>query len=620
MTKLMFKKTSTIVLIITLCFSTIIGPFSFPKQTHAQAPAVPILEIGPNLVQNTSTNIQTTLTRIKEYVLDQIPWIISKTIIRQITASIVNWINSGFKGNPAFVSNPSQFLLDIGDSVAGNIIAGSDLNFLCSPFALDVRLSLAFNYSSQFKDTISCTLSDVADNIQGFMDGGFTVNGGWETWSQLTQNPANNPYGAYIASQNEIAIRTAKGQSIQLAQLNWGSGFLSWSVCDDTPETLGTNSGNFSQDIQSVGFDDPTGDAWGQDTASTLTDTSNPATGPCKNSHIETPGSVIEGQLENVLGSGVRQLELADSFNEIVGALVGQLVTQVVGATGLLGTTKSASGPSGGRYITDLIAENTPHQEQPTIITNSDGSSQTDTLTSDTNLAYSIGTASQSSNYNDFTASRAKDGSVSGDITTSGAGSVAITAREYSPWWQIDFGSTQPFSNIDIFRETAEGTKTVTATEAVGRYRVFVSNTPFDPNFDPLTPPSGVWATQIRVMPESGSDRITVNTLGRYVRVQRVDGNQVLALAEVKIYKNEPPVITLSGSSTVTTYINQGSGQASYTESGASAIDEKEGSVQVTINNSGLNLGQEGTYKVQYTSTDSGGSSQTIERTVIVRR
>jgi len=611
----MLKKYSVLSLVVILCFGLLTAGFTFPKQTQAQAiPGVAgmVPTVPADIVQNTTTSVQTTLSRIKEYVLDQIPWIISKTIIRQITRSTVNWINSGFKGNPAYVTNPSQFLQDIGDSVAGQIIAGSDLNFLCSPFALDIRLSLAYNYSSQFKDTISCTLSDVADNIQGFMDGGFTVNGGWESWSQLTQNPANNPYGAYIASQNEIAIRTARGQSIKLAELNWGKGFLSWETCDATPvsNTGSTLDNTFNSD-GSINPVSSTGELNLSDSG--VTENTN-----CK---IETPGSVIEGQLENVLGSGVRQLELADSFNEIVGALVGQLVTQAFSATGLAGASKSGSAPSGGgSYVNALVSETTPHQEQPTIITNSDGSSQTDTITSDTNLAYSFGTASQSSNYNDFIASRAKDGSVLGDITTSGAGSVAVTARETNPWWQIDFGTVEPFSNMDIFRETSEGMHTVTATEAVGRYRIFVSNTPFGNSFDPLTPPSGVWATQIRVMPESGSDRITVNTTGRYVRVQRVDGNQVLALAEVKIYKNEPPVITLNGSSTVTTYINQGSGRAPYTEAGASALDEKEGTTEVVINNSGLNLGQEGTYKVQYTSTDSGGSSQTIERTVIVRR
>ena len=61
------------------------------------------------------------------------------------------------------------------------------------------------------------------------------------------------------------------------------------------------------------------------------------AVGECiKYGPTKTPGSVIESQLSNVLGSGLRQLELADEFDEMVGALVGQMVKNVVfGAQGL---------------------------------------------------------------------------------------------------------------------------------------------------------------------------------------------------------------------------------------------------------------------------------------------
>src|SRR3990167_52156 len=54
----------------------------------------------------------------KEYGLDSIATIVAKNIIKKLTAQTVNWINSGFKGNPAYVTNPGQFFLDIGDNEA----------------------------------------------------------------------------------------------------------------------------------------------------------------------------------------------------------------------------------------------------------------------------------------------------------------------------------------------------------------------------------------------------------------------------------------------------------------------------------------------------------------------
>lgn len=229
----------------------------------------------------------------KEFTLDAIAVQAAKIVISNITSSIVTWINSGFEGGPAFVTNPSQFLTDISDQIAGNFIAGTELGFLCEPFSLDVRLALNLGYSSTFVDRNFCRLSDVISNTENFTkftNGDFS-QGGWDSWFEITQNPQNNPLGAYLAAQEELALRTARGQSIELTKLDWGKGFLSFREC-------------IANDIE---------------------------TGECTEyGDIQTPGSVIESQLENTLGTGIRQLELADEINEIVGALVGQLARTVL--------------------------------------------------------------------------------------------------------------------------------------------------------------------------------------------------------------------------------------------------------------------------------------------------
>ena len=72
----------------------------------------------------------------------------AKVFLRAMVRSIIQWINSGFQGAPAFVTDLRGFLVDVADEIAGEFIYQSDaLRFLCSPFQLDVRIALAGTYS-----------------------------------------------------------------------------------------------------------------------------------------------------------------------------------------------------------------------------------------------------------------------------------------------------------------------------------------------------------------------------------------------------------------------------------------------------------------------------------------
>lgn len=223
-----------------------------------------------------------------------IAWVAAKVAVRNLTQSIVSWINSGFQGSPAFVGNPSGYFTDVADQIAGNFIAGSELGFMCEPFQANIRLALNLNFNAKFTQTNYCRLSDVAKNSENFAkftSGGDFNQGGWDTFWDISQNPANSPLGAYIEADNELGIRTARSQQLALAQLNWGQGFLSYRPCEASDST----------------------------------------THECiKYGAVQTPGSVIESQLNQALPVGMQELVQADEFNEIVGALMGQLVNNVL--------------------------------------------------------------------------------------------------------------------------------------------------------------------------------------------------------------------------------------------------------------------------------------------------
>ena len=234
---------------------------------------------------------------IKEFTLDGIAFGIAKTLLKGVTNSLLNWINSGFQGSPAFVTDLDGFLLDVADQAAGEFIYGTELGVLCSPFALDIRLALDIEYQqSQFYEPV-CTISGIVDNIENFSAGTFSA-GGWPGWFELTQNPNNNPTGAYLAASAELSARliNAEGRSLEILSAN--DFFLNIEVCDEVHSSTGKKT-------------------------------------ECQTS---TPGHVISTQLNEALGLGQDALIEADEINEIIGALFAQLAQQAItGTYGLLG-------------------------------------------------------------------------------------------------------------------------------------------------------------------------------------------------------------------------------------------------------------------------------------------
>jgi predicted outer membrane repeat protein len=88
-------------------------------------------------------------------------------------------------------------------------------------------------------------------------------------------------------------------------------------------------------------------------------------------------------------------------------------------------------------------------------------------------------------------------------------------------------------------------------------------------------------------------------------------GNKATSTRTVKVVDTTPPVITLTGATSVV--VECGSG---YSDAGALAMDACDGSVPVTT--SGSVSGAKGTYTITYTATDSSGNKAIATRTVTI--
>ncbi len=277
---------------------------------------------------------------IHQFTLRGVARILADTIIHEISRSLVTWINSGFNGGPAFITDPQGFLINTGDQVSGAFIAGAGLNALCQPFNLQIRLALAQNRGGGGGGGYQCTLSKAIQNVQNFnsfVSGSFSSNGGWNSWFSLTQNNANNPYGAYIESSNALEQIVTSKLNSEIKKLDWGQGFHSKVVCD----------GKYIPPEGDTGSQDNDGISKGQSS--------------CDHMSIVTPGSVLREQINASIGSDLVSLENVHDINEIVNALVGQLVNVVVtSANGLSGASEPSrqkKRPDGSTYNISLVDE-----------------------------------------------------------------------------------------------------------------------------------------------------------------------------------------------------------------------------------------------------------------------
>ncbi|MES3005032.1 MAG: hypothetical protein V4690_02890 [Patescibacteria group bacterium] len=286
----------------------------------------------------------------KEGFGDFLAYTAAQIVLKMITAKTVNWINSGFQGNPSYVTDPKQFFLDVGDETASSFLSNTNLNRLCAPFKAEVRLALVKNYLSETSgENYSCSLSKIKANYEEFMND--FSKGGWDGWFEITQKSQNNPYGAYLDAKNSLSLRVSAAGEEKDKQIEQGGGFLSFQKCKKeyviTQAMLDgdDNSRGYYGNLLSAGYE--VGDCYKDPNAK----------------EVVTPGSVINGQLTKSLGSSWERLGAADEITEIVGALVGQLIERVVGGSGNGGGLRGTSQPgsTGNSFIDDF--QNAPEPQ-----------------------------------------------------------------------------------------------------------------------------------------------------------------------------------------------------------------------------------------------------------------
>ncbi|MDH5518298.1 MAG: DUF5011 domain-containing protein [Gammaproteobacteria bacterium] len=117
---------------------------------------------------------------------------------------------------------------------------------------------------------------------------------------------------------------------------------------------------------------------------------------------------------------------------------------------------------------------------------------------------------------------------------------------------------------------------------------------------------------QISVAISGSANTSTAGTYTITYTATDAAGNTASRTRTVIVADTTAPVITLNGAASIT--LTQGT---AYSEQGATATDNFDGSVTVVISGS-VNINTVGTYTITYTATDAAGNSSSLTRTVTV--
>lgn len=297
--------------------------------TIANVAAVPtkdsVTQVNTTLTQSNTQQIQ-----VKECMMDGIAIAMKEHLIRGLIRGLITYINTGFDGGPGYMQDKDALLANEQDQVFEAYINNPD-NFssLCSAWESDVRLALATQYASAVagSQVTQLSASGTGTGNQVYTGGiasctvqaeGYAGSNGegtdyWSNFLAKTTTTGGNPVTTYMAVENDLAENIQSRIQDRIEEVQRNGGFFDVTYCND-----GT-----------AGYSEIPGVAVGSGTRD------------CK---ITTPGTVINHQLNNALGSDVRRLELADEFDELINALVGKLLEMVFSGKGLKGTTDQQPG------------------------------------------------------------------------------------------------------------------------------------------------------------------------------------------------------------------------------------------------------------------------------------
>ena len=313
--------------------------------------------IDDKLIRAALDQEQETKSRdFKEQCFDGIAITLAKNQLTAMARSTMNWVNSGYGGNPLFVQNMKNLTYNLEKNVVETGIDVMLATENASPYAMDFAKTTFNNKgvmtsSSKFLGGLQSDLGnfitdptsyytddqlnsaeDTRTVVQRAQDANNTFannfsSGGWNGWLALTQTEKNNPLGFNIIASQYMNDIQAQARSDIKDEVTQNNGFMSQKECiqwqmysgkDDKP--INANRAGTALFIPTLTKTRP----------ANLGPTNNKADyGKCFDWKVTTPGSLIKEKVGNYLNSPERQLELVKTINDSLNALFSVLISKL---------------------------------------------------------------------------------------------------------------------------------------------------------------------------------------------------------------------------------------------------------------------------------------------------
>lgn len=244
---------------------------------------------------------------------------LAKNQLTAMTKYTMNWINSGFNGDPLYVRDVNSYM----DSITTEILKKEN-DFLKDPNNADdypfgreeaKNSTNIYKSAKNFKNSLA---SDMSDYVQGATSPADALkiysndfaSGGWNGWIALTQDPKNNPLGSRVIYSQNLSDTTSQKLSNTKDEINRNGGVFDQKVCAKWQTVDKDNNPEYNDD------------------GTEHTSTSGKPTDICLAWKTVTPGSVIKTKIDTYINSPERQIELANTLEEALNALFSALINK----------------------------------------------------------------------------------------------------------------------------------------------------------------------------------------------------------------------------------------------------------------------------------------------------
>ena len=281
-------------------------------------------------------------SKTREECFNGIAITLAKNQLTSMTRYTMNWINTGFNGNPMYVQNITSLTNSIERGILEKSISQLGNSNKAYPYGSDFSRSMIRGYntgrtrygSENFLDSLTSDLAyfvtdkdsyfsdepDTRTALQRAQDANNTFandfsTGGWNGWLALTQRDQNNPLGFTMQASQYLADRITEQSQEKKDELYQNNGFLSqkkcvlWELYDENNEAVYDQYDEIKTSVSKP-------------------NTEKYPNSICIKDEIVTPGSIIKDKLSTYVNSPERQLELADTINESLNSLFSALISK----------------------------------------------------------------------------------------------------------------------------------------------------------------------------------------------------------------------------------------------------------------------------------------------------